>query len=93
MAKPLDLSIALKVVERFDGESLQLGHFIETLGLLKAYSEDVPKATILAFLKTRLIGSAHGAIEGVTTLDAAKKAFKTNLRTACEAELKLATVA
>ncbi|XP_062713411.1 uncharacterized protein LOC134290317 [Aedes albopictus] len=53
MAKPLDLSIALKVVERFEGESLQLEHFIETLDLLKAYSEDVPEATILAFLKTR----------------------------------------
>lgn len=95
MVRPLDLSIALEVVEKFDGDSLQLGHFIETLDLLKTYSEDAPEAAILVFLKTRLVGSAHGAIEGATTLQAAKQALRDKFAikltpTACEAELKLA---
>lgn len=95
MVKPLELGIALKVVEKFSGESLELGHFLEILDLLKAYSAEVPEAEILIFLKTRLVGAAHGAIEGAATLEAAKQALRTKFAvkltpTACEAELKLA---
>lgn len=95
MVKPLDLGITLKIVEKFSGESLELGHFLETLDLLKTYSPEVPEADILVFLKTRLVGSAHGAIEGAATLEAAKQALRNKFAvkltpTACEAELKLA---
>lgn len=92
----LDLSIALKLIDKFAGESLELGHFLETVDLLKSYSTDVPDVSIITFLKTRLVGSAHGAIEGATTLEAAKKALTDKFAVkltpvACEAELKLAS--
>lgn len=91
----LDLSLALKIVDKFSGDSLELGHFLETVDLLKAYSQGVAEANILVFLKTRLVGPAHGSIEGATTVDRAKQLltqkFAVQLTpTACEAELKQA---
>lgn len=69
----LDLGIALKVIDKFSGDNLELGHFIETIDLLKAYAPNVAKENIIVFLKTRLVGSARVSIEGATTLDEAKQ--------------------
>lgn len=92
----LDLGLALKLVAKFEGESLQLGNFLETVDLLKEYSEGVSDGEMIKFLKTRLVGPAHGTIESAATLTEAKKAiidkFAVKLTpTACEAELKLAS--
>lgn len=89
----LDLGLALKIIDKFNGDSLELGHFLETVDLLKAYSANVPEANLITFIKTRLVSSAHGAIEGATTIDEAKQLLTTKFAVkltpmACEAELK-----
>ena len=88
----LDLNLALKVVEKFSGDSLELGHFLETVDLLKTYSQGVSDANILVFLKIRLIGPAHGSIEEATTVEEAKQLlaqkFAVKLTpSACEREM------
>lgn len=65
----LDITLAIKLVDRFDGDTTKLLNFIENVNLLKDYSTDVPDNDIISFIKTRLIGSAHKAIEGVTILN------------------------
>lgn len=91
----LVLALALKIFDKFNGNSLEVGHFLETIDLLKTYSEGVPEQVLLTFLKTRLVRVAHGAIENAVTVDAAKQALQTKFAmlltpTACEAELKMA---
>ncbi|XP_055528092.1 probable serine/threonine-protein kinase DDB_G0282963 [Wyeomyia smithii] len=76
MAAKLDLSLALKVVSIFTGDCAELGHFLETVDLLKAYSENVPETALLTFLRTRLTRASHGVIEKAKSIDEAKKILK-----------------
>lgn len=76
MPPKLDLSLALKLVKPFDGSVTELTRYIESVELLKDYADDVPEATILKFLKTTLIGSAHGTIDGVNTINQAMTELK-----------------
>lgn len=64
----LDLGLAIKLVDKYDGDSTKLSNFLENVELLQTYSAGVPVADIINFTKTRLIGPAHGAIEGAATL-------------------------
>lgn len=68
MAPKLDLSLALKLVRPFDGSVTELTRYIESVELLKDYADDVPEAAILKFLKTTLVGAAHGAIDNAATI-------------------------
>ena len=73
----LDLNLALKLVEKFHGEAEKLSGLFEAIELLKDYSEGVPEAEIIKFLKTRLTGPAHGVINSAVTLNDAKLLLKT----------------
>lgn len=77
MAPKLDLSLALKVVKPFDGSAQKLMGYIESVELLTDYAEGVPEATIIKFLKTTLVGAAHGAIDNATTIAQAFEILKT----------------
>lgn len=77
MAVKLDISLALKLVKQFDGSVTELSSYIESVELLKDYSEGVTDAVILKFLKTTLVGAAHGAIDNAVTLAGAFDALKT----------------
>lgn len=76
MAQKIDLSIALRLVDKFNGEADRLLGFFETIDLLKDYSDGVPDAELIKFIKTRLTGPAHGAITTATTLAEVKKLLK-----------------
>lgn len=76
MPQKLDLGIALKLVEKCNGEAEKLTSCFEAVDLLKDYYADVPEADMLNFFKTRLIGPAHGVINGAATLAEAKKLLK-----------------
>lgn len=73
----LDISLAIKLIERFDGDSTKLLNFIENVNLLQSYSTGVPIPDIISFVKTRLIGPAHGAIDGAATLNQVADKLKT----------------
>lgn len=73
----LDISLALKLVEKYNGEAPKLASFFEAIELLKDYSEGVAEAEILKFIKSRLTGPAHGAIANAISLDQAKNILKT----------------
>lgn len=77
MSAKLDLSLALKLVKPFDGSVTQLTSYMESVELLSEYSEGVPEASILKFLKTTLTGAAHGSIDGATTVRGAFEALRT----------------
>lgn len=68
MPEKLDVSLAIKLVDKYEGDPVRLLNFIESVNLLKQYSTGVPEADIIGFIKTRLIGPAHGAIEGLATV-------------------------
>lgn len=76
MAAILDLTLAMRLIDKYDGEPSKLSLFIETVELLVEYSKDVPPAAIIKFLKTRLVGAAHGAIENAQTIQQAFEALK-----------------
>lgn len=76
MAPKLDLSLALKLVKPLDGSVIELTRYIESVVLLRDYAEDVPEAAILKFLKTTLVGSAHGTIDGQNTIQQAITTLK-----------------
>lgn len=76
MTTRLDLGIALKLVEKFNGEAEKLTSCFEAVDLLKDYYSDVPEADLLKFFKTRLIGQAHGVINGAATLAEAMTLLK-----------------
>lgn len=76
MPPKLDLNIALKVVKTFDGSAVNLQSYIESIELLKDYSEDVTPAELIKFLKITLTGTARGAFDGVATVDAAIEALE-----------------
>lgn len=76
MPPKLDLNIALKVVKSFDGSAVNLQSYIESIELLKDYSEGVTPAELIKFLKVTLTGTARGAFDGVATVDAAIEALK-----------------
>lgn len=71
-----NISLAIKLVDKYEGDPTKLLNFIENINLLKQYSTGVPEAEIISFVKTRLIGSAHGAIEGIATLNQAAETLK-----------------
>lgn len=74
MAPKLDLSLALKVVQPFDGTVTKLTSYIEAVELLQDYCEGVPEDKLIKFLKTTLEGAAHGAIDNSATVaDALQK--------------------
>lgn len=76
MATKLDLSLGLKVIQPFDGTVAKLTSYIEGVELFQDYSEGVPEDKIIKFLKTTLVGSAHGAIDGSVTVADALQALK-----------------
>lgn len=71
MPPKLDLGLAIKVVKPFDGTATNLQNWKESVELLQDYAEGVAEATLLKFLKTTLVGAAHGAIDNVATIDEA----------------------
>ena len=73
----LDLGTALKLVEKYDGNPTGLPSFLATVELLKEYSPNVPEVGILRFIRTRLIGAAHGSIDESLNLQQAKETLKT----------------
>lgn len=77
MPPKLDLNIALKVVKPFDGSAINLQSYIESIELLSDYAEEVPQDEIIKFLKITLTGTARGAFDGITTVDAAVAALQT----------------
>lgn len=68
MSPKLDLSLALKVVQPFDGTVTKLTSYIEGVELLQDYSEGVPEDKLIKFMKTNLVGAAHGAIDNSATV-------------------------
>lgn len=76
MTTTLDLSLAMKVIDKYTGDPSGLSLFIDTIELLREYSQTVPEATIIKFLKTRLVGSAHGVIDNATTIDEVKQLLR-----------------
>lgn len=76
MAPKLDISLALKLVEKFNGTPERLTILFEQITLLREYSEGVSDEDVLKFLKTRLDGPAHGAINSATTIEEAKQLLK-----------------
>lgn len=76
MPPKLDLNTALKLVDKYGGEAEKLTGFFESMDLLKDYSDGVDDGDVIKFLKTRLIGPAHGAINNATTLTDVKTILK-----------------
>ena len=75
MANPqprLDLNLAIKLIDKYNGEAEKLAGFFETIDLLKDYSEGVVEMEIIRFVKTRLIGPAYGCVNTAVTLNATK---------------------
>ena len=68
----IDLNLAIKIIDRYDGEPTKLPNFIENIDLLISHSVNVPVNDIINFIKTRLIGTAHGAINDAVTIDEVK---------------------
>lgn len=89
-----NLGLALKLVEKYDGDAVTLQNFIETIELLRDESTDIAEAILIKFIKSRLTGAAHGAIDTAATIaediDALKAKFSVKLTPkAVEAEMRL----
>lgn len=88
-----NLGLALKLVEKYDGDAITLNNFIETIELLKDDSANIADAIIIKFIKSRLTGAAHGAIDTAATvkdaIDALREKFAVKLTPkAVEAEMR-----
>jgi len=72
MAPKLDIQLALKLIKSFDGTPTLLNAYIESIELLQDYAQEVDEKEILKFVRTTLVGIAHGVIDTAETL---KQAF------------------
>lgn len=71
MAPKLDIQLAIKLVKPFDGTTTLLNAYIESVELLMDYAEGVEEKDILKFVKTTLIGIAHGVIDSAGSINQA----------------------
>ena len=93
MANTLDLSLAIKMVDKFAGSAETLETWISDVALLREHEADVPEANFLRFMRARLIGAARGVIDTAATIDGAYTALRSRFAIqltplAVEAELK-----
>lgn len=75
MAK-LGLNLAIKLVDKFDGDQSKISTFLESIDYLRSTYPNETEQNIVNFLKIRSIGPAHGAINTATTIVAAKNLLK-----------------
>ncbi|XP_065073982.1 myb-like protein P [Ochlerotatus camptorhynchus] len=93
MPPKLDLSLAIRVVDKYDGDAATLQSWLDSVQVLREDDPTVPEANFINFLKSRLIGAARGSIDGTQTLADATTALKTKFAIqltpiAVEAELR-----
>lgn len=72
----LDLSLALKIVDKFDGNQSRITEFLYSIDFLAKQFKDVPEVDLLSFLKIRLTGPAHGSINQAISIASAKETLK-----------------
>lgn len=68
----LDLNVAIKL----DGVQSKISSFLESIDYLRTIYNTVDEQHILNFIKIRLVGPAHGAINNATTIAGAKELLK-----------------
>ena len=76
MAEALNLALAIRVVNKFDGNAQLLQSWLNDVDVLRASEAAIPEANFVSFVKSRLTGAARGAIDNVNTLAAAKTALR-----------------
>lgn len=72
MAHKIDLGVAIRVVDKYDGDAATLQSWLDNVEVLRADDPEVPEANFIGFLKSRLVGAARGALDGIPTIEAAK---------------------
>lgn len=72
MAHKIDLGVAIRVVDKYDGDAATLQSWLDNVEVLRADDPEVPEANFMGFLKSRLVGAARGALDGIQTIEAAK---------------------
>ena len=93
MAHKIDLGVAIRVVDKYDGDAASLQSWLDNVDVLRADDPEVPEVSFITFLKSRLVGAARGSLEGVQTLAVAKATLKEKFAVqltpiAVEAELR-----
>ncbi|XP_055528059.1 putative uncharacterized protein DDB_G0282499 [Wyeomyia smithii] len=76
MAHKIDLGVAIRVVDKYDGDAASLQSWLDNVDVLRADDPEVPEVSFITFLKSRLVGAARGSLEGVQTLAVAKATLK-----------------
>ena len=76
MATKVDLTLAIRIVEKYDGDAATLENWLNDVDVLHEHDTEVSPANFLSFMKSRLIGAARGTIDSATSLEEAKLALR-----------------
>ncbi|XP_058827894.1 rho GTPase-activating protein gacV-like [Topomyia yanbarensis] len=76
MVNKLDLGVAIRVVDKYDGNAASLQSWLDNVDVLCADDPLVPEENFMTFLKSRLVGAARGSLENTRTIEEAKNVLK-----------------
>lgn len=70
-----DIKTALALVSNYNGEAINLEPFIDSIDLLNKITTAANHATMLTFIKSKLIGKARDVCRNATTFDGIKESL------------------
>ncbi|XP_039431038.1 uncharacterized protein LOC120414083 [Culex pipiens pallens] len=76
MANTLDLSLAIRVVGKYDGDAAELENWLNDVTVLRAGQPTVDEAVFVQFMNNRLTGAARGELTGIATIIEARNTLR-----------------
>lgn len=76
MANTLDLSLAIRVVGKYDGDAAELENWLNDVTVLRERQTNVEEATFVKFMSNRLSGAARGTLAGIATIAEARNTLR-----------------
>uniref|UniRef100_A0A8D8AV99 (northern house mosquito) hypothetical protein n=1 Tax=Culex pipiens TaxID=7175 RepID=A0A8D8AV99_CULPI len=76
MANTLDLSLAIRVVGKYDGDAAELENWLNDVTVLREGQTNVEEATFVKFMNNRLSGAARGTLAGIATIAEARNTLR-----------------